>query len=685
MAFAPTDYAGLVLWLKADAGIGVADGAAVGTWSDQSGKGNHATQATGGNQPIFRATGIGSLPAVDFDGSNDNLATAAIDLSDRNGATLYVVARPDTVAADAVLVESSATYASNAGAFVAYYDNTTSGCWVVGANNGSAGSFELWGAVPTASTAVLVTGRYDTSALRHAENGAVNGDPLGAYINNPKSANVRSNLGTYAVNIGSRNGGASLPFDGRIGEILLYRRRHTPDERIAVEAYLAARWGITVTTATVAAVYDGHSYTEGDGASPPNRMWWIRGQHRVSEAIDWTCGAKNGTTLEKFADDKLTADRWLETTLAKRIIASQCGTNDLQYSFSDSRTQQHYTDDWTRMLASNANYRATRTIMDRQNASKPGSWDTSQNTLNAYVAANVPAGVSIIDVAAITNLGADLAANDTTWFDADKVHPLEHPGETRIGMLWTDYLVNTVGLTRWSPSTLTGCVLWLKADALSLNDNDPVATWTDSSGSGNSATAAGGLQPTYKANILGTPGATDLPVVRFSGSNRMVTPSINLTGTSALTVFVVGTASAGATNQGFWELTTNYNSFTTGAVVFRDSSLKANSSVKGDVGYNTATSAANLTTTAKVIASYLDKSQAAANECWQRLNGTRATAGASNNANAFANAASYVGGRSDGTLFLTGDIAELLVFNRRLTTLEFRRVEAYLANRWGVY
>lgn len=687
MTFSPTDYSGLVLWLKADAGLSLADGAPVVTWSDQSGRANHATQATSGNRPIFRTTGIGSLPAVDFDGADDCLATAAIDLSDRNGATLYIVAKPDTVAADAVLVETSATFASNTGAIVAMLDISTAGCWVVGGNNTAAGAYELWGAIPTAATAVLVTGRYDLSGLRHVPNGAVNGDPLGAYLNNPKGTSVRSNLGNFVVNIGSRNGGASLPFDGKIGEILLYQRRHTPDERIAVEAYLAARWGLTVIVPTVAAVYDGHSYTEGDGATPPNRMWYMRGHHWVEERIDWTVAAKNGTTLEKFADDKLSADRWLETALAKRIITSQCGTNDLQYAYSDAVTEQHYQDDWTRMLASNANYRSTRTIMDRANVSKPGSWDTSQNTLNAYVAANVPAEVTVLDVAAISKLGADLAASDSTWFDVDLVHPLEHPGETRLGKLWTDYLVNTVGLTRFSPSTVSGCVYWFKADALSLNDGDPVASWTDSSGNARHATGTGTQRPTYKTNILGTPGSLDLPVVRFNGTtNGLVTPTIDLTATSAITLFLVVSVSATAADYMLWEMGPNYNSAPpTAASLVRASTLKSTASLRGDVGYNTATAATNLTTTAKVLAIYFDKSQNAANEVWQRQNGVRSVGSTNNNTNAWGNLAHYLGSRGQASLFAACDIGEILLFNRRLTTLEYRRIEAYLANRWGVY
>jgi hypothetical protein len=59
-------------------------GGAIGyivTWYDQSGNGLDCTQATVINQPLYNATGISSLPAVQFDGSNDYLLRASMDLS----------------------------------------------------------------------------------------------------------------------------------------------------------------------------------------------------------------------------------------------------------------------------------------------------------------------------------------------------------------------------------------------------------------------------------------------------------------------------------------------------------------------------------------------------------------------------------------------------------------------------
>lgn len=52
------------------------------------------------------------------------------------------------------------------------------------------------------------------------------------------------------------------------------------------------------------------------------------------------------------------------------------------------------------------------------------------------------------------------------------------------------------------PDDLSGLLAWYKADALSLANNDPVASWTDSSGNGKHATqSTAGLKPLFKTNV----------------------------------------------------------------------------------------------------------------------------------------------------------------------------------------
>jgi hypothetical protein len=86
----------------------------------------------------------------------------------------------------------------------------------------------------------------------------------------------------------------------------------------------------------------------------------------------------------------------------------------------------------------------------------------------------------------------------------------------------------------FSPLDIAGCVLWLKADALSLSDGDPVATWADSSGQNNDATQSGSARPTYQTNEL-----NGLPVVRFDGNNDLMLLTSPITSSSPISGFVV--------------------------------------------------------------------------------------------------------------------------------------------------
>lgn len=67
---------------------GLSDGNAVSTWSDLSGNGNDATQATGTRQPLYKTAIIGGAPSIRFDGTDDNLSHTA----DNNSSECSIIA-----------------------------------------------------------------------------------------------------------------------------------------------------------------------------------------------------------------------------------------------------------------------------------------------------------------------------------------------------------------------------------------------------------------------------------------------------------------------------------------------------------------------------------------------------------------------------------------------------------------
>ncbi|MFC2086962.1 Calx-beta domain-containing protein [Bacteroidota bacterium] len=76
-------------------------------------------------------------------------------------------------------------------------------------------------------------------------------------------------------------------------------------------------------------------------------------------------------------------------------------------------------------------------------------------------------------------------------------------------------------------------LLWLRADDLSLTDDDPVSTWIDTSGNDNDATQTLTFRPAFKENIV-----NDLPVLRFDGINDNFNTVFGITKQN-MTIFTV--------------------------------------------------------------------------------------------------------------------------------------------------
>jgi len=92
------------------------------------------------------------------------------------------------------------------------------------------------------------------------------------------------------------------------------------------------------------------------------------------------------------------------------------------------------------------------------------------------------------------------------------------------------------------PDSIGGLKLWLKANSLALNDGDPVSTWTDYSGTSNSATS-GANQPVFHTSII-----NGLAAVLFNGStNGMTFPNDPSVPTSTFVVAQTNIAASSAT------------------------------------------------------------------------------------------------------------------------------------------
>lgn len=211
------------------------------------------------------------------------------------------------------------------------------------------------------------------------------------------------------------------------------------------------------------------------------------------------------------------------------------------------------------------------------------------------------------------------------------------------------------------PTDISGLVNWLKADSLGLADGTAVATWTDSSGSGNSGTAAGTAQPTFKTGILNS-----LPVVRFNGTtNVMALPNAITTQTS---VFIVYTGSSGSGS-----LISQLNA--SGAWLQRNTAVWVNANQASLVitpGINSH----------RLYAQTFDYTGSSFNVY---IEGTNAVTSSTAYTSFVGAGVTYeIGARNGNSEFFTGDIAEVIIYSRILTTLERAQVDTYISNKYAI-
>jgi len=225
-AFDPRSVAGCVLWLRADA-LALAGGAGVAAWADQSGQGNSAAQATGLNQPTFQVAQINGLPALSFDGTHSFMTGAIGSLTADHSRTGFAV------------LQAGGTNVYG----TAFNVGTSAGnsAWGFGLNNDGKYVEFQWGG--DLEGTAYTTAVQLVSALKSADNLSIYVD--GA-LNAGPTAEAAANVTGTAYAIGQLVDGATIAFTGLLAELLVYNAALTSADRHAVEAYLAAKYGLAV-------------------------------------------------------------------------------------------------------------------------------------------------------------------------------------------------------------------------------------------------------------------------------------------------------------------------------------------------------------------------------------------------------------------------------------------------------
>jgi hypothetical protein len=223
----------LLAWYKADAGVTKDGSDFVSAWADQSGNGYTLTQATGAKQPKWLASQRGSMPAIDFDGSDDILANGALGAllagSDKP-VYIYVVGYPDALVSARTLAALCSTVNNNP---LHWCQGASSGALVYQRRDDAAASATPSLVAGFAASAWQVWGFEFAGTQGRTRQNANAGGLMAADVGT-------ASFNNFSVGALGR-ATESAWYDGRLGEILVYSADPTYAN---VTSYLndAARW-----------------------------------------------------------------------------------------------------------------------------------------------------------------------------------------------------------------------------------------------------------------------------------------------------------------------------------------------------------------------------------------------------------------------------------------------------------
>lgn len=221
-------------------------GDAVARINDSSGNGNHATQGTAAARPLLQQT-AGGLYYLDFDGTDDGMATAAIDFTGTDKMSLFAGLENEGSGSVQVLCElGSGSGTQQAFAAASRYTADNRVAWLNYSNpTATAAAYFVIDAAPVTYVGTYSVDRSGTgSALNEIafrrDGVAVSGIQDGA------SSNSTGNYGNLALNIGARNNAASLWFNGKLFSLIVRGAASTAQEISDTESYVANLSGVTL-------------------------------------------------------------------------------------------------------------------------------------------------------------------------------------------------------------------------------------------------------------------------------------------------------------------------------------------------------------------------------------------------------------------------------------------------------
>ena len=213
------------------------------------------------------------------------------------------------------------------------------------------------------------------------------------------------------------------------------------------------------------------------------------------------------------------------------------------------------------------------------------------------------------------------------------------------------------------PANTTGLGLWLRATNGVTTSSGNVSGWSDISGNGNSFSAAGAAQPAYNVAPMG-----GKPTVTFNGTTSVMNCVSNIT--MGLPSCMVAVLRKQAFNGGIEQVFTTQQLALIGIInpTPHDWGVYLNQNIQGQA--------------MAVGTSYcLIGNQHAANNVDLIQNGN--VSNQTNGTGTPSRTGTTIGADPTNVQFGSHDLAEVMLFNRDLTTTEIVNLRAYVSNFWG--
>lgn len=653
----PGGVAGNTLWLRADYGTSsTVDGTTISDWNDFGADINNAVQATVANQPGFanNATfNINFNPVVKFNGAPQRMILDGTKLPLGTSARTVIAATANaSVAGRGLISWGDQTATGNGTRYAMEIGGNTRALEVSNSRYGNAATNTLLPGITmftnaagttNAATQMRLNGAGITNSLLTVGNQAINTATLPtAYIGD----NVIS--------------GGGLPYNGSLGDIIVYDRTLTAAEQQRVESYMSIKYGVSLSQ-TIPTDYL---------ATDASVIWNATTNSVYRNSI-------TGIGRDDLEGLSQKQSRNSDSTRLRVAIALGAFTENNTIntnSFTADKSYLVWGDD-----NGVVSFKTAVTGVPAVNFRMTRIWKVQETGSVGEVEVAVP-----FDALPNPRESYLVVSNDNVFDNADTYIPLyditingKKHWAAKADLNTDQYF--TIAAFIKSPGGVGATNLWMRADRGIQNTTDgtPVDIWIDYGNEVNNASQSNpAIQPVYNNNASANINYN--PVINFNGTSQQLDLDVTKlpVGTTARTVIGVGMPSVAPT-------TTRYivNWGTAGQSL--GTGLAAAGAQAGYyVGYNN-----DLIT---------------ASNFWMpnvtnELFGTWAGAGGQANlyskmlpvatpANKVWNTgttAARIGNSIWGSEYWSGPITEVIMFDRVLTDIERQRVSTYLAIRNG--